>query len=139
MYNEVKEKDAPTINNERTDNYDRDNIHGSKRVSDTELNSTADRSTDRQIRTDAEEIPQKSQTEPIHELDDNRQDNGASAGSTDISDREDTEDSSGIGTDRGRERGTESERPDDVDRLMNNLLHSAEEIVLRRWFTVKSV
>lgn len=116
VYNEVKEKDAPTINNERTDNYDRDNIHGSKRVSDTELDSTADRSTDRQIRTDAEEIPQKSQTEPIHELDDNRQDNGASAGSTDISDRADTEDSPEIGTDRGRERGTESERPDDVGR-----------------------
>ena len=115
VYNEVKEKDAPTINNERTDNYDRDNIHGSKRVSDTELDSTADRSTDRQIRTDEEEIPQKSQTEPIHEFDDNGQDNGASAGSTDISDRADTEDSSGIGTDRGRERGTESERPDDVD------------------------
>lgn len=115
MYNEVKEKDAPTINNERTDNYDRDNIHGSERVSDTELDSTADQSTDRQIRADAEEIPQKSQTEPIHELDDNGQDNGASAGSTDISDRADTEDSSGIGTDRGRERGTESERPDDVD------------------------
>ena len=116
VYNEVKEKDAPTINNERTDNYDRDNIHGSKRVSDTELDSTADRSTDRQIRTDAEEIPQKSQTEPIHELDDNRQDNGASAGSTDISDRADTEDSPEIGTDRGRERGNESERPDDVGR-----------------------
>ena len=116
VYNEVKEKDAPTINNERTDNYDRDNIHTSERVSDTELDSTADRSTDRQIRTDAEEIPQKSQTEPIHELDDNRQDNGASAGSTDISDRADTEDSPEIGTDRGRERGTESERPDDVGR-----------------------
>ena len=116
VYNEVKEKDAPTINNERTDNYDRDNIHTSERVSDTELDSTADRSTDRQIRADAEEIPQKSQTEPIHEPDDNGQDNGASAGDTDISDRADTEDSSGIGTDRGRERGTESERPDDVDR-----------------------
>lgn len=115
VYNEVKEKDASTINNERTDNYDRDNIHTSERVSDTELDSTTDRSTDRQIRTDAEEIPQKSQTEPIHELDDNGQDNGASAGNTDISDRADTEDSSGIGTDRGRERGTESERPDDVD------------------------
>lgn len=116
VYNEVKEKDAPTINNERTDNYDRDNIHGSKRVSYTELDSAADRSTDRQIRTDAEEIPQKSQTEPIHELDDNGQDNGASAGGTDISDRTDTEDSPEIGTDRGRERGTESKRPDDVDR-----------------------
>ncbi len=31
-----------------------------------------------------------------------------------ISDRTDTEDSPEIGTDRGRERGTESERPDDV-------------------------
>lgn len=116
VYNEVKEKDAPTINNERTDNYDRDNIHTSERVSDTELDSAADRSTDRQIRTDAEEIPQKSQTEPIHELDDNGQDNGASAGGTDISDRTDTEDSPEIGTDRGRERETESKRPDDVDR-----------------------
>lgn len=115
VYNEVKEKDAPTINNERTDNYDRDNIHTSERVSDTELDSTADRSTDRQIRTDAEEIPQKSQTEPIHEPDDNGQDNGASAGGTDISDRADTEDNQGDGTNRGRERGTESERPDDVD------------------------
>ena len=110
VYNEVKEKDAPTINNERTDNYDRDNIHGSERVSDTKLDSTADRGTDRQIRTDAEEISQKSQTEPIHEFDDNGQDNGASAGNTDISDRADTEDSSGIGTDRGRERGTEQNR-----------------------------
>ena len=116
VYNEIKEKDAPTINNERTDNYDRDNIHTSERVSDTELDSTADRGTDRQIRTDAEEIPQKSQAEPIHELDDNGQDNGASAGSTDISDRADTEDNQGDGTDRGRERGTESERPDDVGR-----------------------
>lgn len=116
VYNEVKEKDAPTINNERTDNYDRDNIHTSKRVSDPELDSTADRSTDRQIRTDAEEIPQKSQTEPIHEPDDNGQDNGASAGGTDISDRADTEDNQGDGTNRGRERGTESERPDDVGR-----------------------
>ena len=71
VYNEVKEKDAPTINNERTDNYNRDNIHGSKRVQNPELDSTADRSIDRQIRTDAEEILQKSQTEPIHELDDN--------------------------------------------------------------------
>ena len=116
VYNKIKEKDAQTINNERTDNYDRDNIHGSERVQNPELYSTADRSTDRQIRTDAEEISQKSQTEPIHELDDNRQDNGTSAGSTNISDRADTEDSPGIGKDRGRERGTESERPDDVDR-----------------------
>ena len=115
VYNKIKEKDAQTINNERTDNYDRDNIHGSKRVSDPELDSTADRSTDRQIRTDAEEISQKSQTEPIHEPDDNGQDNGASAGGTDISDRADTEDNQGDGTNRGRERGTESERPDDVD------------------------
>ena len=116
VYNEVKEKDAPTINNERTDSYDRDNIHGSERIPDSELDNGTSGSTDRQIRTDAEEISQTEPTEPIHELDDNRQDNGASAGSTDISDRADTEDSPEIGTDRGRERGTESERPDDVGR-----------------------
>ena len=115
VYNEIEEKDAPTINNERTDNYDRDNIHTSERVSDTELDSTADRSTDRQIRADAEEIPQKSQTEPIHEPDDNGQNNGASVGSTEDSDRTDTDDSEKVGTDRGRERGDESERSDDVD------------------------
>lgn len=115
VYNEVKEKDAPTINNERTDSYDRDNIHGSERIPDSELDNGTSGSTDRQIRTDEAEISQTEPTEPIHELDDNRQDNGASAGSTDISDRADTEDSPEIGTDRGRERGTESERPDDVD------------------------
>ena len=116
VYNEVKEKDAPTINNERTDSYDRDNIHGSERIPDSELDNRTSGSTDRQIRTDEAEISQTEPTEPIHELDDNRQDNGASAGSTDISDRADTEDSPEIGTDRGRERGTESERPDDVGR-----------------------
>ena len=115
VYNEVKEKDAPTINNERTDSYERDNIHGSERIPDSELDNGTSGSTDRQIRADEAEISQTEPTEPIHELDDNRQDNGASAGSTDISDRADTEDSPEIGTDRGRERGTESERPDDVD------------------------
>lgn len=115
VYNEIEEKGTPTINNERTDSYDRDNIHGSERIPDSELDNGTSGSTDRQIRTDAEKIPQKSQTEPIHEPDDNGQDNGASAGSTDISDRADTEDNQGDGTNRGRERGTESERPDDVD------------------------
>ncbi len=118
VYNEVKEKDAPTINNERTDSYDRDNIHGSERIPDSELDNGTSGSTDRQIRTDEAEISQTEPTEPIHELDDNRQDNGASAGSTDISDRADTEDNQGDGTNRGRERGTESERPDDVGRTV---------------------
>ena len=116
VYNEVKEKDAPTINNERTDSYDRDNIHGSERIPDSELDNGTSGSTDRQIRTDEAEISQTEPTEPIHEPDDNGQDNGASAGSADISDRADTEDNQGIGTNRGRERGNESERPDDVDR-----------------------
>ena len=116
VYNEIKEKGTPIINNERTDSYDRDNIHGSERIPDSELDNGTSGSTDRQIRADEAEISQTEPTEPIHELDDNRQDNGASAGSTDISDRADTEDSPEIGTDRGRERGTESERPDDVGR-----------------------
>ena len=80
MYNEVKEKDAPTINNERTDSYDRDNIHGSERIPDSELDNGTSGSTDRQIRTDEAEISQTEPTEPIHELDDNGQNNGASVG-----------------------------------------------------------
>lgn len=115
VYNEVRENGIDTKINERTDNYDRDNLHTSERIPDTELDNGTDGSTDRQIRTDEAEIPQTEPTEPIHELDDNGQDNGASVESTDISDRTDTEDSPGIGKDRGRERGTESERPDDVD------------------------
>ena len=115
VYNEIEGKGTPTINNERTDSYDRDNIHGSERIPDSELDNGTSGSTDRQIRTDEAEISQTEPTEPIHELDDNGQNNGASVGSTDISDRADTEDSPEIGTDRGRERGTESERPDDVD------------------------
>ena len=115
VYNESKEN-TQTKTNERTDSYDRDNLHGSERIPNSELDNGTSGSTDRQIRTDEAEISQTEPTESIHELDDNGQNNGASAGGTDISDRTDTENSPGIGTDRGRERGTESERPDDVDR-----------------------
>ncbi len=115
VYNEIEEKGTPIINNERTDSYDRDNIHGSERIPDSELDNGTSGSTDRQIRTDEAEISQTEPTEPIHELDDNGQNNGASVGSTEDSDRTDTDDSEKFGTDRGRERGTESERPDDVD------------------------
>ena len=114
VYNESKEN-TPTKINERTDSYDRDNIHGSERIPDSELDNGTDGSTDRQIRADEAEISQTTPTEPIHEPDDNGQNNGASAGGTDISDRTDTDDSEKVGTDRGRERGTESERSDEMD------------------------
>ena len=114
VYNESKEN-TPTKINERTDNYDRDNLHTSERIPDSELDNGRDGSTDRQIRTDEAEIPQTEPTEPIHELDDNGQNNGASVGGTDISNRTDTDDSEKVGTDRGRERGNESDRSDDVD------------------------
>ena len=115
VYNEIEEKGTPIINNERTDSYDRDNIHGSERIPDSELDNGTSGSTDRQIRTDEAEISQTEPTEPIHELDDNGQNNGASVGSTEDSDRTDTDYSEKVGTDRGRERGDESERSDDVD------------------------
>ena len=115
VYNEIEEKGTPIINNERTDSYDRDNIHGNERIPDSELDNGTSGSTDRQIRTDEAEISQTEPTEPIHELDDNGQNNGASVGSTEDSDRTDTDDSEKVGTDRGRERGDESERSDDVD------------------------
>lgn len=115
VYNENRENGINTKINERTDSYDRDNLHTSERIPDSELDNGRDGSTDRQIRTDEAEIPQTTPTEPIHELDDNGQNNGASVGSAEDSDRENTDDSSEIGTDRGRERGDESERSDDVD------------------------
>ena len=116
VYNEIKEENTPTINDERTDNYGRDNIHGSERVSDTKLDSAAADGADRQIRTDEEKISQTEPTEPIQQPYDNGQDNGASAGGRADSNRADTEHHSEDGTDRGRDRGTESEKSDDVDR-----------------------
>ena len=116
VYNEIKEENTPTINDERTGNYDRDNIHGSERVSDTKLDGIAADGTDRQIRTDEEKISQTEPTEPIQQPYDNGQDNGASAGGRADSNRADTINSHEDGTDRGRDRGTESEKSDDVDR-----------------------
>lgn len=116
VYNESKEENIPTINDERTGNYDRDNIHGSEWVSDTKLDSAASDGTDRQIRTDEEKISQTEPTEPIQQPYDNGQDNGASAGGRADSNRADTVNSHEDGTDRGRDRGTESEKSDDVDR-----------------------
>lgn len=116
VYNEIKEENTPTINDERTGNYDRDNIHGSERVSDTKLDGIAADGTDRQIRTDEEKISQTEPTEPIQQPYDNGQDNGASAGGRADSNRADTVNSHEDGTDRGRDRGTESEKSDDVDR-----------------------
>ena len=115
VYNEIEEKGTPIINNERTDSYDRDNIHGSERIPDSELDNGTSGSTDRQIRTDEAEISQTEPTEPIHELDDNGQNNGASVGSAEDSNRTDTDDSEKVGTDRGRERGDESDRSNEVD------------------------
>ena len=114
IYNESKEN-TPIKINERTDSYDRDNLHGSERIPNSELDNGTGGSADRQIRTDEAEIPQTEPTEPIHELDDNRQNNRASVGGTDISNRTDTDDSEKVGTDRRRERGDESDRSDDVD------------------------
>ena len=115
VYNEVRENGIDTKINERTDNYDRDNLHTSERIPDTELDDGTGGSADRQIRTDEAEIPQTEPTKPIHELDDDGQNNGASVGSAEDSDRENTDDSSEIGTDRGRERGDESDRSDEMD------------------------
>ena len=116
VYNEIKEENTPTINDERTDNYDRDNIHGSERIQNPKLDSAAADGADRQIRTDEEEISQTEPTEPIQQPYDNGQDNGASAGGRADSDRTDTVNSHENGTDRGRDRGAESEKSNDVDR-----------------------
>ena len=115
--NEIKEDVTPTINNERTDIYDRNenSLHGSERVSVPEPHSTEADSNNRQIRTDEEEIPQKPQTEPVFELNDNGQDNTALAGSGNGSETTDRTDSNENSTDGGHNRGTQSKRPDSLD------------------------
>ena len=113
-YNENTQNKFNTTD-ERNDNDDGGNLQDRKRDSDTELDSTAERSDDRQIRTNEENISQTEPQEPVFSDDDKRD-----APLSPVGDRQD-----GEGTDRtddtengesgGRERADESGKPDEVD------------------------
>ena len=118
QYNVIKDEKSPQtqIQNERTDNDGRDNIQKRERDTDTELGSTEERTPDRQIRDDAEEIPKTEQTQPILGDDAERNIDGTPA-----RDRQDSERASGTddaenGIVGGRERETKSGEPAEVDR-----------------------
>ena len=118
QYNVIKDENIPPtqIQNERTDNDGRDNIQERERDTDTELGSTEERTPDRQIWDDAEEIPKTEQTQPILGDDAERNIDGTPA-----RDRQDSERASGTddaenGIVGGRERETESGEPAEVDR-----------------------
>ena len=118
QYNVIKDENIPPtqIQNERTDNDGRDNIQERERDTDTELGNTEERTPDRQIWDDAEEIPKTEQTQPILGDDAERNIDGTPA-----RDRQDSERASGTddaenGIVGGRERETESGEPAEVDR-----------------------
>ena len=71
-YNNVKEETKSQIHTERNDINDRSNLQERERDSDTELGSTEERTPDRQIRNDEEEISQAEQTESLFSNDDSR-------------------------------------------------------------------
>ena len=115
-YNNVKEETQSQIHTERNDINDRGNLQERERDSDTELGSTEERTSDRQIRNDEEEISQAEQAEPLFSNDDSR--NIDEPSSRNRPDSEST--GRGNGTEDGEIGGhdgeTESRESSEVDR-----------------------
>ena len=118
QYNVIKDENANEnqIQNERTDDDGRDNIQKRERDTDTELGSTEEQPSDRQIRDDAKEISETEPQKPLLGDDAERDIDGTPA-----RDRQDSERASGTddaenGIVGGREREPESTEPAEVDR-----------------------
>ena len=104
QYNETKEVQYTDNDTERNETYDENQLQNGERNTDSELGSAEDDDrADRQIRTDAQAVPETEQTQPILGNDDTGNPPGASVG-----DRQDSE-----GTSRaddftdGESRGTD--------------------------------
>ncbi len=115
-YNIDKDIQNTITQTERTDDDDRDNIQKRERDTDTELGSTEEQPPDRQIRDDAEEIPQAEQPQPLLGDDDSRDIDGTPARDRQDSKRAGRADDFADGESRGREREVESGEPAEVDR-----------------------
>ena len=118
QYNVIKDENANEnqIQNERTDDDGRDNIQKRERDTDTELGSTEEQPSDRQIRDDEKEISETEPQKPLLGDDAQRDIDGTPA-----RDRQDSERASGTddaenGIVGGREREPESTEPAEVDR-----------------------
>ena len=116
-YNNVKEETQPQIHTERNDINDRGNLQERERASDTELGSTEERTPDRQIRNDEEEISQAEQTEPLFSNDDSRNIDEPSSRNRQNSEGTGRGNGTEDGEIGGRDGETESGESAEVDRL----------------------
>ena len=101
--------------NERSAEYGND-IHPERRISDSELDSSAGDISDREVRDAAEDIPEEKPQEQIQHNADERNASETSGGNRQDSDRTDRTGSKADGGQRGRERADESERSARMDR-----------------------
>ena len=109
-------KDENIIQNERSKENVTDNVSQRERNTDTEPQSTGERQTDREIRDDAEEIPQTEQEGHILGDDDTGDIDGASSGDRPDGENTGNRDGSENGEIGGSGRETESSESAEVDR-----------------------
>lgn len=120
--NRVYNIDRETDNNERNEENDRrNNLQPERRLSDTELNGTAGGISDRQIRNDEENVSEAVPQKPVLVVDDKRRAVEPFSGDRQDSDRTDTADSIENGRSGGSNRSNESQIPNDVDRVNEQL------------------
>ena len=120
--NRVYNIDRETDNNERNEENDRrNNLQPERRLSDTELNGTAGGISDRQIRNDEENVSEAVPQKPVLVVDDKRRAVEPFSGDRQDSDRTDTADSTENGRSGGSNRSNESQIPNDVDRVNEQL------------------
>lgn len=111
VYNE-NNKEKNSIQEERTDKNDRSsNIHEGRRLQDTQSDSTDRGISDRQIRNDEEDIPERTPSEPVLNTDDERRTSETSGGDRQDNNTASTDDSRTDGESRGIDRGNEIDRP----------------------------
>lgn len=121
VYNE-SEKNKNDVQEERTDENDkRSNIHEGRRLSDTEPDSTDRGISVRQIRNDAEDVSEKTASDPVLPADDERRTSETLGGDRQDNNTAGTDNSIADGGSGECERGTESDRPAQMDRFDEQL------------------
>lgn len=111
VYNE-NNKEKNSIQEERTDKNDRSsNIHEGRRLQYAQSDSADRRISDRQIRNDAKDIPERTPSEPVLNTDDERRTSETSGGDRQDNNTAGTNDSRTDGESGGLNRGNEIDRP----------------------------
>lgn len=115
VYND-NEKNKNDVQKERTDENDKRNtIHESRRLSNAELDSTGGGTSDRQIRNDAENIPENTASDTVLPTDDERRTPETLGGDRQDNNTAGTDNSIADGESGGHNRSDEINRPVTMD------------------------